>query len=99
MIDQGLIVQLCDQGKGILAEIGPIIERWQQTLLPDARDLDAVFRGLHTIKGGFAFFGMHNIKNLTHGMEDSLSDIREMIVNLTQDQANLIQRSIVVLKD
>jgi len=37
---------------------------------------DKVFRAIHTIKGSSGFFGLTTIKNLSHGMENILGNIR-----------------------
>ena len=42
-----------------------------------ADDVNQVFRSLHTIKGGFGFFGLNTIKELAHAMESLLGKIRD----------------------
>lgn len=47
-----------------------------ETKTSDRDAIDALFRICHTLKGNSSFFGLVNIKTLTHRMEDLLSKIR-----------------------
>ena len=99
MLDHALVEQLTEQANEILNEIEPIAVQWRdQAELPRTEDIDAVFRGLHTIKGGFGFFGLENIKHLSHALEDYLSDVRSMRKNLTPDIARRCCDAFTVLR-
>ena len=100
MLDHALVEQLTEQANEILNEIEPIAVQWRdQNVLPRVNDIDAVFRGLHTIKGGFGFFGLENIKHLSHALEDYLTDVRNMRKNLTPDIAQHCCDALVVLRE
>lgn len=42
----------------------------------DLKIIDRIFRPVHSIKGNSSFFGLVNIKNFSHAMENILQDIR-----------------------
>ncbi|CAM2064043.1 Histidine kinase [Sulfidibacter corallicola] len=46
----------------------------------DSELVNHVFRAIHTIKGASGFFGLHNIKDLSHVMEHLLDQIRKKLV-------------------
>ena len=100
MLDHGLVEQLSNQANEILDEVEPIIERWQEAESKvEQDDIATVFRGLHTIKGGFGFFGLENIKHLSHALEDLLSEVRSMLVNVTADLADRCLQGIRLLRE
>ena len=39
--------------------------------------INHIFRAMHSIKGGFGFFGLKNIQELSHGLESVLMRVRE----------------------
>ncbi len=47
--------------------------------------INRVFRVIHSIKGGFGFFGIRKITELSHAMEDLLSRVRNKTVQVTPD--------------
>ena len=50
----------------------------------DIDKLNQIFRVAHTIKGMAATMGFNNIAELTHKMEDILSEFREGKLNVTR---------------
>jgi two-component system chemotaxis sensor kinase CheA len=42
----------------------------------DQATIDAIFRPIHSIKGNSSFFGLTNVKNFSHAMENLLQEIR-----------------------
>lgn len=50
----------------------------------DTAVLNALFRSVHTIKGGAGFFGLKNIGSLAHGMESLLSLARNREIVLSR---------------
>ena len=57
-MDEDLLGQLSKQANGILDELDPIMASWSAGENPNSETINIVFRGLHTIKGGFGFFGL-----------------------------------------
>ncbi len=45
--------------------------------------INRVFRAIHSIKGGFAFFGFENVTKISHAMETLLSKIRAGQLTIT----------------
>ncbi|MET0312108.1 MAG: Hpt domain-containing protein, partial [Burkholderiaceae bacterium] len=50
---------------------------------PGDEDLNAIFRCAHSIKGGAATFGFHDVADLTHVMETLLDRLRRHEIALT----------------
>ena len=52
----------------------------------DGRTLEEVFRGAHSLKGGAAMLGLHNIERLAHEFEDLLNAARQGKVVLSSEE-------------
>ncbi|MFM9937168.1 MAG: chemotaxis protein CheA [Novosphingobium sp.] len=65
----------------------------------DADTVNAVFRGVHSIKGGAGAFGYAELQAFTHTFETLLSDVREEIVPLTPALIDLLLRALDTLSD
>ncbi|MFN3150912.1 chemotaxis protein CheA [Bremerella sp.] len=53
---------------------------------PSSSDaINSVFRTVHSIKGNAGFFGLSVIKKFAHAVENTLDDIRNQKLSLTQD--------------
>lgn len=65
----------------------------------DADTLNAVFRGVHSIKGGAGAFGFAALQAYTHTFESLLSDVREGLVPLTAQLTDLLLRALDTLSD
>ncbi len=50
----------------------------------DQATIDAIFRPIHSIKGNSSFFGLNNVKNFSHAMENILQEIRNRKRQATQ---------------
>jgi two-component system chemotaxis sensor kinase CheA len=46
--------------------------------------INGIFRAIHSIKGGFGFFGYKQITTLAHAMENVLSKLRDKNLDITQ---------------
>ena len=55
--------------------------------------VNQVFRAIHSIKGGAGFFGLDNIKNLSHDMENVLNQVREGITIPTPEVVGVLLES------
>ncbi len=56
---------------------------------PDPEDLNAIFRAAHSIKGGAATFGMTDMAEITHVLENLLDKIRKNEMALTADHVDV----------
>jgi len=56
-----------------------------------ASEIDAIYRGVHTIKGGAAMFGLEKLREVAHGLETYLSKLKEKPETLTEEKVNKIQ--------
>lgn len=65
----------------------------------DSDTVNAIFRAVHSIKGGAGAFGFEALQGFTHTFETLLSDVRENLVPLTPALIDLLLRSLDVLSD
>ena len=65
----------------------------------DADTINAIFRAVHSIKGGAGAFGFAALQTFTHTFETLLSDVREEAVALTPELIDLLLRALDVLSD
>ena len=56
---------------------------------PDSEDLNAIFRAAHSIKGGAATFGMTDMAEITHVLENLLDKIRKNEMVMTADHVDV----------
>ena len=77
-------------------EAGDLLDQIEQGLLDlghrlDDRDLvDAVFRGLHTLKGSGAMFGFDALATFTHHCETAFDRVRKGLAPATQELVAVI---------
>lgn len=65
----------------------------------DADTVNAVFRGVHSIKGGAGAFGFIALQGYTHTFETLLSDVRDGTVAITDPLIDLLLRALDTLSD
>ncbi len=65
---------------------------------PDTESLSAIFRAAHSIKGGAATFGLQDIAELTHALENQLDKIRQGALRLNAERVDLFLRTGDVLR-
>ncbi|MCJ2188805.1 Hpt domain-containing protein, partial [Novosphingobium beihaiensis] len=65
----------------------------------DADTVNAVFRAVHSIKGGAGAFGYSALQAYTHTFETLLSDVREGLVAIENDLVDLLLRALDTLAD
>jgi two-component system chemotaxis sensor kinase CheA len=61
---------------------------------PDAEEINTIFRGIHSIKGGAGTFGFNEISELAHTFENILDEIRNNKRKLTIDISDIFLSSI-----
>lgn len=65
----------------------------------DADTINAVFRAVHSVKGGAGAFGFAALQAYTHTYETLLSDVREGTVPLDEPLTDLLLRALDTLSD
>ncbi|WP_374411312.1 chemotaxis protein CheA [Novosphingobium colocasiae] len=65
----------------------------------DSDTVNAVFRAIHSIKGGAGAFGYGALQAYTHTFETLLSDVREGLVAIAPDLIDLLLRALDTLAD
>lgn len=65
----------------------------------DSDTVNAVFRGVHSIKGGAGAFGYVALQGFTHTFETLLSDVRDGTVPITEPLTDLMLRALDTLSD
>ena len=85
-----------DYKRQFCQEIHEIIDQVSEDILkaetaPDDRDLlNAIFRGIHTIKGSAGMFGMDALGQFAHHFEELLGGVREGTITLTSDIVDIV---------
>jgi two-component system chemotaxis sensor kinase CheA len=76
--DLELLKEMVQESLDHVEAVESILLRWEKSCDPVSdEDVNTAFRGMHSIKGGFSFFGLSNIKTLSHSIETILSLIRD----------------------
>lgn len=99
MQEKDMIGDLIQESKEHLQEIEPVLlelER-QGNDLPTEM-INQIFRAIHSIKGGFGFFGYKGVTTLSHSMEHLLSLIRDRKLTISNDLVDALFRGIDKLK-
>jgi two-component system chemotaxis sensor kinase CheA len=65
----------------------------------DADTVNAIFRAVHSIKGGAGAFGFAALQSYTHTFETLLSDVRDGTVALDDALISLLLRALDTLSD
>ena len=65
---------------------------------PSMEDLNAIFRAAHSIKGGAATFGMSDMTEITHVLENLLDRIRKQEMRLTAEHVDIFLSAKDILK-
>ena len=65
----------------------------------DAETINAIFRAVHSIKGGAGAFGFEALQGYTHVFETLLSDVRDGTVALSPALIDLLLRALDALSD
>ncbi len=65
----------------------------------DAETINAIFRAVHSIKGGAGAFGYSALQTFTHCFETLLADVRENKVEISGDLVNNLLNALDCLRD
>ncbi len=59
--------------------------------------IDAIFRPVHSVKGNSSFFGLVNIKNFSHGLENLLQELRNKTLRAHREVIDILLRGVDML--
>ena len=76
-----------DETEELLAEMEKLLLAVNVSA-PDIEDLNAIFRAAHSIKGGASTFGLSNLTDVTHVLENLLDRIRKGEMALTSEHVD-----------
>jgi two-component system chemotaxis sensor kinase CheA len=86
LYDKEMLNELIVESREHLATVEPDLLELEQVGSGVSDELiNRVFRAVHSIKGGFGFFGIEKITRLSHAMENSLSRVRNKTLTVTSD--------------
>ncbi len=86
-----------DEAEELLAEKERLLLAVDITA-PDAEDLNAIFRTAHSIKGGASTFGLNDMTEVTHILENLLDRIRKGEMALTSEHVDAFLAAKDILK-
>ena len=76
--DQEILEELVNDSEEHLASIEPdLLELEEKQAAASSELINRIFRAVHSIKGGFGYFGVESIQSLAHAMENVLSLVRD----------------------
>jgi two-component system chemotaxis sensor kinase CheA len=82
--DEDLLQELIVESAEHLAAIEPdLLSLEKEGGQVSSELINRIFRAMHSIKGGFAFFGLTHIVNLSHAMESVLMRVRDGEMSVT----------------
>jgi two-component system chemotaxis sensor kinase CheA len=90
MQDREMLNELILESREHLSTIEPDLLDMERSEVTDEQ-INRVFRAIHSIKGGFSFFGIEAVTKLSHTMENVLSRVRdkELAINASLTDALL----------
>ncbi len=83
--DLELLNELVLESTEHMNNIEPILLNMEQSLSCSPDEINDIFRAVHSIKGGFGFFGKVIITKLTHSMENVFDKLRANKIELSKD--------------
>ncbi|WP_395012080.1 chemotaxis protein CheA [Undibacterium sp.] len=86
-----------DEAEELLAEMEKLL-LGVDISSPDPEDLNAIFRAAHSIKGGASTFGLADMAEVTHILENLLDKIRKGEMHLTADHVDAFLNAKDILK-
>lgn len=97
-MDDEILVLFIEEAREHLSGIeGDLLDIEAMADAQDKELVNKVFRAIHSIKGGAGFWGLENVKNLSHEMENILNQIRNgerfpdpIIISALLDGADLL---------
>lgn len=90
-----MINDLIQESREHLQEIEPVLlelEKKGNDISPEM--INQIFRAVHSIKGGFGFFGFKQVTSLSHSMENILSKVRDKNLTITRELVDALFKGI-----
>jgi len=78
-----LLRDFADEAIASLRSLGPHLTAYRAAPAPEP--INAVFRGIHSLKGNAGFFGLIAIKTFAHTVENSLDEIRTKLKPISEE--------------
>ncbi len=96
-IDPALLQDFISESQEILDGLDPLFVALEAN--PDDMSIvDGIFRPVHSVKGNSGFFGLTNIKNFAHIMENILGEIRSRKRQATPPLVDLLLKGVDFLR-
>ncbi len=91
MQDKEMLDELILESREHLSTIEPDLLEIERAGSADDDQVNRIFRAIHSIKGGFSFFGIDSVTRLSHAMENVLSRVRdkELVISARLNDALL----------
>jgi len=88
--DKNLLNELVLESREHLDSIEPDLLAMENDSNVSKETINRIFRAIHSIKGGFSFFGMEKIKELSHAMESLMMKMRDGELQVSPDITNAL---------
>lgn len=88
-VDQELLEGFVEEALESLAEIDSLLVQLESKP-GDLEIVNAIFRPMHSIKGNAPFFGLTNLRNLAHSLEDLLAMVRDGRLEVNRDLTGIL---------
>ena len=88
--DDNLLNELVVESREHLTSIEPDLLALEKGEEVSKESINKIFRAIHSIKGGFGFFGMESIKELSHVMENLMMKVRDGDMQTTPDMVDAL---------
>jgi len=95
MQDQEMLNDLVVESREHLSEIEPdLLELEQKGNAISDELINRIFRAIHSIKGGFGFFGIEHITKLSHSMENVMSKVRDKKLTISPELTDALLKGV-----
>lgn len=90
-LDESLVNDFIVESRDHLNNIEPaLLAMEQQGASVDSETVNLVFRAMHTIKGSASFLKFNSVKDLSHGLENVLGQVRDGKLAVTSELMDLL---------
>ena len=96
-MDDELLDDFLQEVEDILGRVSKLLDDLKTRKIND-KDIDSLFRDIHTVKGGAAMFSMEVVKNEAHSLETYLGtckkDLDQFDLKYVQEQVDVIENKL-----